>query len=59
MKKYNLAIVDDNAQDAAILKKHIERYFAENGGECNVFVFAKGGSFLNNRKVIYLSLIHI
>lgn len=44
----NIAIIEDNAADAELLKSYIDRYFAENGGAYKTEVFSDGFNFLSN-----------
>ena len=44
----NIAIIEDNAADANLLRSYIDRYFAETDKSYKVEVFSDGFNFLSN-----------
>lgn len=49
----NIAIVEDSAEDAKILKDNIDRYAAEHEEMCSVSVYSDGVQFLTNYKPVF------
>ena len=44
----NIAIVDDDREDAALLEKYMEKYFAGTNGQYHIFVYESGLDFLED-----------